>query len=179
MQGADLDVLRGATEILNKSILGIQIEVEFAEMYREQPLFTDVELFLRQQGFTLFDLMTKDTWCRRPRTCSPIFSSQRIGQLLWADALYFRDPISNGSHSVFQLPDAILKLACIADVLDYPDYALELLTHLTIRYGEDPQYNLAAEIQTVLSQFPELVEQGLENLPLIQSIRPFLDLLNH
>lgn len=67
------------------------------------------------------------------------------------------------------------KLACIADVLDYPDYALELLLHLTTRYGQDPQYNFAVEIQAILSQFPELVEQGLENLPIAQQIRPFFD----
>jgi len=121
--------------------------------------------------------MTKDGWCRRPRACSPIFSSQRVGQLLWADALYFRDPIPEGGHQVGQSPDAMLKLACIADVLDYPDYALELLVYLTARYGQEQKYNFALEINAVLSQFPDLVEQGLENLPMIQSIRPFLELL--
>ncbi len=174
VQGADLSVLRGGQEILSKSILGIQVEVEFAEIYRGQPLFNDVDGFLRGQGFTLFDLVTKDGWCRRPRACSPLFSSQRIGQLLWADALYFRDPIPEDSHPVGQTPDAILKLACIADVLDYPDYALELLTHLTIRHGQDPRYNFALEIQAILSQFPELIEQGLENLPILQHLQPYL-----
>ena len=152
------------------------MEVEFAEMYQGQPLYTDIEIFLRQQGFTLFDLITKDGWCRRPRSCSPIFSSRRIGQLLWADALYLRDPLSHNNNNLMttQSLESILKLACISAVLDYPDFSLELLGHLTVTFGQNPQWNFANEILTILSQFPELVEQDLHSLPILQKVSSYL-----
>ncbi|MEM8780717.1 MAG: FkbM family methyltransferase, partial [Cyanobacteria bacterium P01_G01_bin.49] len=168
VQGADFDVLKGAGSLLDKTVLGLQIEVEFAKMYQNQPLFPEIDQYCQTQGFALFDLITKDGWCRRPRACSPIFSSQRIGQLLWADALYLRDPIHNEKSSIWQSPTTILKLACIADVLDYPDYAMELLLYLTLKYGDDQNYNFASEILSVLSQFPELAKGNIESLPIVQ-----------
>jgi FkbM family methyltransferase len=133
VQGADFDVIQGGENLLKNTVLGLKIEVEFSSMYVDQPLFGDIDSYLRNQGFLLFDLSTQDGWCRRPRSCSPIFSSQRIGQLLWADALYFRDPLIPNAHSVTQKPENILKLACLADISGYYDYALELLQFLTLK----------------------------------------------
>ena len=152
IQGGEFKVLEGATQILNQTILGIQLEVEFSALYINQPLFSDLDSYLRNKGFILFDLMTDHPMCRRPRSASPIYSSQRIGQLLWADALYFRDPLLENAHPVAKNPTKIFKLACLADVLDYPDYALELLQYLTTNYGSDPQYHFANLIRECLAK---------------------------
>jgi FkbM family methyltransferase len=137
VQGADLDVLRGATNILNRSVLGIQIEVEFSHLYIGQPLFADVDSFLRKSDFTLFDVI--------------------------------RDDISKQYKS----PDNLLKLACIADILGFPDYSLEVLEYLTLQYGTNPNYNCADSIIECLTNFPDLVERGLSSLPIVQSVRQF------
>lgn len=172
VQGADLDVLKGAGKVLEHSILGVKIEVEFSSMYINQPLFSDIDVYLRKRDFLLFDLITDDGWCRRPRASSPIYSSSNGGQLLWADALYFRDPLLKNYNSIFKkYPKSILKLACLADVMGYPDYGFELLEYLTINYGDNPQYNFAQEIVDIVSKFPELVKQGLDSLPIINNIR--------
>jgi FkbM family methyltransferase len=55
VQGSELDVLMGAERTLGTT-LGVQAEVEFAAMYVGQPLFADVDSFLRARGFQLFDL---------------------------------------------------------------------------------------------------------------------------
>ncbi len=47
VQGADLQVLKGASQTLDRTILAVQIEVEFSHLYRHQPLFADVDTFLR------------------------------------------------------------------------------------------------------------------------------------
>lgn len=171
VQGADFDVLQGASELLEHSILGVQVEVEFSHLYVNQPLFSDLDVYLRKQGFVLFDLITNSPWCRRPRACSPIYSSARSGQLLWADACYFRDPLIEEANTLMKDPERILKLACLADILDYPDYALELLEYLTIEHGDNPRYNFSHNIIESLSQFPELVEKGLYSLPIVTRIR--------
>jgi FkbM family methyltransferase len=170
VQGADLQVLEGAGWLLERSILAVQVEVEFSSLYRGQPLFADVDQFMRNQGFTFFDLDPG----YRVRARSPIQSTDRGGQLLWGDAFYFRDLIQAGVESPLNTPEQIFKLACIADVLEFPDYALELLEYLTLHYGDDPLYNFADAIVETLSAFPLLVEQGLETLPVIQSIREYV-----
>jgi len=171
VQGADLDVLKGATNLLEQSVLGLQIEVEFSPLYLNQPLFTDVDLFLRNLGFSLFDLITENPWCRVPRACSPLRSVARAGQLTWADACYLRDPIQQYPIKAIASPDRILKLACLADLLQFPDYGLELLAYLTVHYGNNPAYNCASVILESLSQYPDLVKQGLDSLPIVVSIR--------
>lgn len=85
------------------------------------------------------------------------------------------DPIREEAKPHKKTPERILKLACIADILDYPDYALELLHYLTVNYGDNPQYNFANTIVDCLSQIPELVKQGLESLPVVATIRHRLE----
>lgn len=170
VQGADLHVLEGAAQILSRSVLGVQIEVEFSHLYADQPLFADVDAFLRKQEFTMFDLGV----AYRLRKDSPIRSNVRSGQLLWGDAFYFRDLIASNSNSLLKTPEKILKLACIADIMNFPDYALELLEYLTLEYGKDPQYNCANNIVESLAQFPELVTQGLGSLPVVSRIKDYI-----
>jgi FkbM family methyltransferase len=169
VQGADLDVLEGAINILNCGTLAIQIEVEFSHLYTNQPLFADVDTFLRKHDFTLFDLSRS----YRLRSRSPIRSTVRAGQLLWGDAFYFRDLIREDMDTRLKSPDRMLKLACIADIMNFPDYALEILEYLTLQYGEDSNYNFADSIIESLSQFPNLVSHGLDSLPIVVNLRDY------
>ena len=72
-------------------------------------------------------------------------------------------------------PNKLLKLACIADILDFPDYALEIMVCLTLNHGSSPRYNLANAIYDRLSQFPELVEKGLDSLDVIRHLHDHLN----
>jgi FkbM family methyltransferase len=170
VQGADLHVLEGASQLLEKSILAVQIEVEFNPLYINQPLFTDVDSFLRKNDFTLFDLELT----RFPRSISPVYNPKRPGQLLWGDAFYCRDLIRADLQSPLKNPGQILKLACLADVLELPDYTLELLEYLTLNYGANPEFNFAKVILDHLAKMPEVVEEGLENLQIVSNLTPFL-----
>lgn len=170
VQGADLDVLQGGLGILN-SVFAVQIEVEFNSLYQGQPLFRDIDKFLSEQGFSLFD----STMFGRTRVRSPIYGRN---QILWGDAFYFRDLLSESSNEHLKTADNLaqnlFKLACVADALNFPDYSIELLEYLTLNYGHDPKYNFADAIVMALKQIPDLQDQNLADLPLIQSIREFL-----
>jgi FkbM family methyltransferase len=50
VQGAELDVLEGAGRLL-ASTLVVHTEVEFIPMYKDQPLFGDIDVLLRSHGF--------------------------------------------------------------------------------------------------------------------------------
>lgn len=57
VQGAELDILKALRPEHWGNLLAVQAEVEFVELYRGQPLFHDVDAFMRGQGFVMFDLL--------------------------------------------------------------------------------------------------------------------------
>ncbi|MBL0174857.1 MAG: FkbM family methyltransferase [Ignavibacteria bacterium] len=61
VQGAELLVLRGMGVLLS-SVRIIHTEVEFKTMYTGQPLFPDVDAFLREAGFVQRATMYRDDW---------------------------------------------------------------------------------------------------------------------
>lgn len=171
VQGADLQVLQGAAQLLERSVLAIQIEVEFSHIYKHQPLFADVDTHLQARNFTLFDLIP----AHRVRARSPLKSQAHPGQLLWGEAFYFRDLIRQDVDLTrFKTPEQLFKLACIADVMHFTDYALELLEYLTVNYGNNPDYNFADSIVSGLSTFPDLKEQGLNHLSVVANVQHYL-----
>jgi hypothetical protein len=82
-QGTELDILMGANKSLS-SCLALEVEVEFLELYHEQPLFGDVCKFLSKQGFEFYDFLTEYRYGRK--------ELNRKGQLAFADALFIRPP---------------------------------------------------------------------------------------
>tara|TARA_B100000795_G_scaffold268217_1_gene254744 strand:+ start:917 stop:1774 length:858 start_codon:yes stop_codon:yes gene_type:complete len=89
IQGAELKALKNGVNLLNKALV-LQVEVEFVELYEDQPLFSDVDSFLRSEGFQFHcfdDLMG--------RSLKPIIKNknpnEEINQVLWADAFYVKD----------------------------------------------------------------------------------------
>lgn len=171
-QGAEIQVIEGAANILKQSTLALKVEVEFTKIYENQPLFSDVDLSLRNQGFTFFDFgMLYRDYRRR----GPLISQEHSGQLIWTDAFYFRDLIEESNDIQFEdIPKKLLKLACIADILNFPDYALEILEYLTWKYGDQDEYNFADFIVEILLESPDLVKQGLGSLPILERIQTFL-----
>jgi FkbM family methyltransferase len=55
VQGAELNVLKGATKAL-RDIAVVELEVRFYAIYEHEPLFPDVHAFLEQHGFVLFEM---------------------------------------------------------------------------------------------------------------------------
>lgn len=127
VQGGELSILKGAVNQLQNSVLAIIAEVEFVPLYRKQPLFADVDQFLRAQGFALFDLDIR-RWRRKPLPNK--FDGIRIGQAIYADALYLWDPFGEKERRAKSHPKVqkLLKLALFAECFSLPDYAIEILS---------------------------------------------------
>jgi FkbM family methyltransferase len=137
-QGSEKSILEGATETINSGVCGLKLEVEFASMYENQPLFADIDVIVRQHGFLLFDLAPV-YWKRK---AGRRLGKQR-GQIIWADALYLRDPdaliSSAGDRIEDHMPSKLLKLAIVSVVYGYLDYARELILRpdFVSEIGED------------------------------------------
>ena len=54
-QGSELEVLKGASEVL-KDTEYIVLEMSFFEFYKGQPIIEDIIIFLKEKGFTLYDI---------------------------------------------------------------------------------------------------------------------------
>jgi FkbM family methyltransferase len=117
-QGSELDILQGAARALREHIAGVQVEVEFAEMYLGQPLFADIDADLRARGFQLVDL---SLYRGRRRGLDDGIATR--GQLLWGHAIYLRD------HAA--LPEErATRIGVLAALLDMPDLSHQVFTLL-------------------------------------------------
>lgn len=56
LQGYELEALKGAKQMLAAGVGCLYLEVNFAEFYAGNALFSDVEQFLREQGYQLYNL---------------------------------------------------------------------------------------------------------------------------
>jgi len=126
-QGSELQILEGAENVLSQfCVFGIEVEVEFSPLYKEQPLFTDIDSFLRGKGFTLFDI--RIPLGRKIRKTVPNESSDLKGQGLWTYALYFRDLVSEKGKCLKKLNlEKAVKIIAITELHGFNDFALELL----------------------------------------------------
>jgi FkbM family methyltransferase len=134
-QGSELLVLQGAGNTLRSKVSGVEVEVEFTPIYRDQPLFADVDAFMRERGFLLFDL--------RPvywkRAAGRAIGGPR-GQIVWADALYLKSGDALAAMLAGFPADArrskVLKAITVALLYGYHDYALELARQSGDTLGE-------------------------------------------
>jgi FkbM family methyltransferase len=110
VQGSELEILRHGIGKLADAVV-IETEVEFIPLYKDQPLFGDIQIFLRDHGFVLHKLIDCAGRPFRPFITPNPFSP--ISQLLWADAIFVRDFSRLGTYS----DDGLLKAAAILDVV--------------------------------------------------------------
>lgn len=145
VQGAELMVFENATARLADALV-VHTEVEFLPFYENQPLFGDVEQFLRKQGFVFHRFYPVVSRMIQPMLLGgDIFAG--LSQLTWADAIFVRD------FSKLDLLETRQLLAMAAIVHDcYHSYDLTL--HILIEYdrrtgstyGSTYMQNLTAQL---------------------------------
>lgn len=106
-QGSEAEILAHAGETL-KTCLIVQTEVEFVELYEDQPLFADVDQLLRGRGFMFHRFLDI-----AGRTYKPLMLNNTpaaaMSQALWSDAIYVPDL----SRLDRLEPAALIKLAAL------------------------------------------------------------------
>jgi FkbM family methyltransferase len=173
VQGGGMEVLKGARRATSDNVLALVSEADFVEAYDGAAHFGDVDGYLRRLGFSLFDLVGNH---HGTRATFPVNSQEHNGPLEWMDAFYFRDLIGKqyDGHPM-RTPANLLKLACIADCMNFIDYAAEVLEFITLNYGKaDPQYNFAANVVETLERVPEFRPEVLAQLPIYGRMNAFI-----
>jgi FkbM family methyltransferase len=142
VQGAELDVLRGAERSL-ESVRVIETEVEFQELYQGQPLFTDVDRFLRDRGFDLWRLRELHYCGLSPAGHGePVFGvgdyverTRLGGQVAWANAVYVRAQLGD-TDAPMDWGDRA-RDACVASVFGFPEL-VELALREAVATAPEP-----------------------------------------
>ncbi len=124
-QGSELEILRGAQRALSEDLLLAEVEVEFIPIYENQPLFADVDAFMRHSGFTLLDL--GNVLSIKPRGMAGLGGPK--GRIVAADALYakesaYPEPLHRKSRA--KVCATIIGYAAYG----YPELALSVLEEM-------------------------------------------------
>ena len=85
-QGYELSILKGSSDCI-ENVIGLEVEVEFEPMYIGQPLFSEVDSYVKNKGFILIDLK-RYFWKRKDNKNT----GSSKGQIMFGDALYFKSP---------------------------------------------------------------------------------------
>ena len=112
-------------QLLKRNIIGIEVEIEFIDYYKKQPLFDQIFQFLFQRGFHLFDL--RPIYWRTKYADGNYFSKS---QLIWADALFLKNiVVNNDVFSQNQYKMKMIKYIIILILYGYFDQISFILLH--------------------------------------------------
>jgi FkbM family methyltransferase len=130
IQGAELDAIRGGAHALSHATV-IETEVEFVPLYRDQPLFGDVDAALRGLGFLFHKFRSLSGRALKPIVVNGDPNAP-LSQQLWANAVYVAHPKQLRGLSPLQL----LKMAVVMhEVYSALDFAHLALAHHAAQTG--------------------------------------------
>lgn len=151
VEGAELEIFRSAARLLRGPMLAIHCEVSFFSLRPMQPLYADVDAYLRGFGFVPMGFEKMHHWRRRTTVKHPTPVRAPIpysrGQIAHGDIVFFRDPESMPAET----PDdvaALLRAAVFALLYEYVDHAAAIVArpavdrYLRERYRMDPMREL-------------------------------------
>lgn len=147
-QGSERFVLEGASRALARSVIGVEVEVEFAPIYKNQPLFADVDALLRPMGYELFDLRP----CYWKRADGRGLGGP-YGQIIWADALYLKslpalrqmvEPLDASRRS-----SKMLRALSVALLYGYVDYALQIVHDTSVVWTSEERAVLESSLREI------------------------------
>jgi hypothetical protein len=125
-QGLEKAILEGGKSKINQALY-VETESGFTPNYFGESTQADVDIYMREQGFLLFDLVTY----RMPYKNSFSDLTQSKSQLLWSESVWLRDLIALYSSNDMSLTDAdrliFLKMVILCAVLGTYDYGLAVV----------------------------------------------------
>jgi FkbM family methyltransferase len=158
IQGGELNALIGASQTLSHT-LGIELEVEFTNLYCDQPLFGDLCKYLKSHDIEFIDFVGLCRWERD--------EFNNFGQCVFGDALFLRTPESllNASHKPFENLDLVCSYLSI--LLIYQRFDLIHKTIEVISINHNLQFN----------KFTKLIKPLEKNFYRMRKICLFFDRL--
>jgi len=155
-QGSELEILKGGKNLLKMNIVGLEVEVEFERIYKDQPLFYQVDQFIQEElQLGLWDIR-KSYW---KYNSDFINYGPTKGRLIFGDALYFI-PIHRIDKFLETLTDKekISKLCILfvsTFIYGYLDYSWLIVQKISKLLGENSE---------ITSRMTKVLKSGKPNL---------------
>jgi len=95
VQGGEAQILDGAVQTLQRSVILAEIECSFTERYAGQQTFDQVMARMREQGFALLDIRRLKRYCYQNSSgvqAPSLGRGMRAGRLGFCDAIFIREP---------------------------------------------------------------------------------------
>jgi FkbM family methyltransferase len=171
VQGAEYDVLEGASFLLNSKTSVVICEVSFCEIYKKQKLFSDVEILLRKHGLSFYGFGPQHT---RSKKLLDKKSSKTAERLLYADAYFFRDPfdlhVNKYAEGLIDVKRNARVVFLFSLLLGYFDFSYELVLNCSDLELNKNRDNEKFLIQALSDFPPEISAKELKKLQKIVEI---------
>lgn len=163
-QGSELEILQSFSKEDFNEVVCVLAEVEFVEMYKDQPLFHDIDQYMQSNQFSLFDLRTARCYLTKDQERDHYLkklgygtgTNQISSYLMAGDALYFRkfeDNCPKDQKTFIQLLLSYLMFL-------YFDHALELIElGLKHKVIDQDQYTQLENFVITMVPKPKLTER--------------------
>ena len=152
IQGGELNALKGAKESLEK-VIALEVEIEFQPIYKDQPLFNDINSYLQKHGFEFIDFSRLVRWGRED-----IYTT--VGQCVWGDALFMRTP----EYIIQRKDDVNLVKKYLAICLLYHRYDYISVIKNQAKISIDPLFFKKAEGLKKKFYSNQLIKRRLNNI---------------
>jgi FkbM family methyltransferase len=163
VEGAEYEVLKGASRLLSSSVLGIRSEVLFAPIYAGAPLFGDLHKVLLEHGFELLNLDYTGGGNKTGRFTMP----GRYGKLLSTDAVWVV-----GNDRLFGAKDKlahdVVRFALFLMNNGATDLAVDVLLRAVTKYDVSLETMLGDPLCAELHKEVLYLFKGLLGLPMLQ-----------
>jgi len=145
VQGSELSVLQNGKRRLAKTV-AVQVEVSFIPIYKNQPVFGEIDLELRGLGLVPHAFAAINQRMIAPMTGNNVYAA--LNQLVEADVVYVRDFTMPDAMDVEQMKHlAIIAHHCYRSY----DLAMNFIYHL-VKKG--------AIRQSVVEEYVNLIQSG-------------------
>lgn len=142
VEGAELEILQSSPATLS-SLLALKVEVGFRRFRLGQPVASEIESFLREQGFELLDFTGPARWRIDGYVIHPQADKGAIpysrGQLMHGDYIFLRDP------NTIREPERLFQLAALAMAHGFFDPGLAILSRPAVAAWLNQTYNMQAQ----------------------------------
>ena len=126
LQGGELSVMQGGRDRLSQAMVVIP-EVRFHRMYEDEPLWAELDLELRDQGFKLHKFITKKSLPVKNSQWRKLDRKALGSQLLDGDAVYVRNLEDMDKISSNQLKQLTVAATVVFESYDLAIHCLDEL----------------------------------------------------
>ena len=165
-QGSELEILRGAEETL-KDCVGVKLEVAFERRYAGQPLFGEIDVFMRDHGFKFIRFTDFKEWA--PRTLASDLRGTKLH--VETDAIYFRSPESLSQFQIYPF----LLTAIVFGQTEFASHVIKLLGRPSPIVANKMWIKFCDSFITLISRDQNLRPSFSEKVTIEQSFARFVD----